>query len=174
MKPTKRWPLTATCAALAACLLVWDFTPHAAMKAKPQPAAQKLPVNTGYRSPAKRHKLKVSDGELARQIVARGASVVADYGSYQLFEADSATTAAFTPSDAVELSDEENLVMLNTGAIDTTKSEAQISRLPIGAFIGRRLHLVQFAGPVKPEWYDALARMGVRIVAYIPHNTFLI
>src|SRR5205085_5631915 len=174
MKLTTRWPLVAACAALAACLLVWDFAPHAAMKTKPQKTPIKLPGNTGYRSPAEQHKLKVSDGELARQLVARGATLVADYGSYLLLEADSATAAALTSSDAIELSDEQNLVMLNTGAIDTTKLEARASRAPAGAFTGRRLHLIQFAGPVKSEWYDALARTGVRIVAYIPHNTFLI
>jgi hypothetical protein len=33
---------------------------------------------------------------------------------------------------------------------------------------------VQFAGPVKPEWYRSLEKTGVTIVDYIPHNAYLV
>ena len=36
------------------------------------------------------------------------------------------------------------------------------------------MHLVQFAGPIKPEWYSALLKTGVEIVTYIPSNAYLI
>ncbi len=33
-------------------------------------------------------------------------------------------------------------------------------------------YLVQFTGPIKPEWKDALAAMGVEVMGYIPEFTF--
>lgn len=41
-------------------------------------------------------------------------------------------------------------------------------------FSGKRLHLIQFAGPVRPEWYAALEATGVDVVAYIPEDGYLI
>ena len=43
-----------------------------------------------------------------------------------------------------------------------------------GTFAGKRLHLVQFAGPIKPEWVDALEQNGARVVTYIPQNAYLV
>ena len=176
-KIASRWPLAAAFAALAACLLVWDFTPRAAMKTKPKQGPRAvivLPTNTGYRSPSGRHKLKITDKVFARQLVARGGRVLADYGDYQLLEADSALSDKLAASGACEVRDEENVVLFNAGALDTTDAAAQAARASVSAFAGRRLHVVQFAGPVKPEWYDALAQTGARIVAYVPHNAYLV
>src|SRR5208282_5654397 len=39
---------------------------------------------------------------------------------------------------------------------------------------GKRMHLVQFAGPVQPAWRKALLDAGVQIVSYIPQNAYLI
>lgn len=35
------------------------------------------------------------------------------------------------------------------------------------------LYLVQFGGPVRPEWTDAATRAGARLYGYLPENTFL-
>ena len=58
--------------------------------------------------------------------------------------------------------------------LDTRAAEIQALRRPAGAFAGKRLHLIQFAGPVKPEWRAALEKTGTRIVSYIPENAYLI
>jgi hypothetical protein len=34
--------------------------------------------------------------------------------------------------------------------------------------------LVQFAGPVKPEWFDELIATGVEIVNYVSNNAYLV
>ena len=44
----------------------------------------------------------------------------------------------------------------------------------VGSFDGKRLHLVQFAGPVQPAWRQALLDAGAQIVNYIPQNAYLI
>ncbi len=73
--------------------------------------------------------------------------------------------------------DEFNLIMLNTGAIDTTSPEAQTLRETSSVSAqgaGSRLHLVQFAGPIQDEWLEAMTGTGVEIVTYIPSNAYLV
>ncbi len=122
-------------------------------------------------------KVRVSDPGLARELITTGATLIADYGAFQLLEADPARVAPLIQAGRAEARDEEDLVLLNTRALDTRSDEAQArnaARAPVETFAGRRLHLVQFAGPVKPEWYAALAGTGAEIVTYIPHNTYLV
>ncbi len=122
-------------------------------------------------------KVRVSDPGLARELITTGATLIADYGAFQLLEADPARVAPLIQAGRAEARDEEDLVLLNTRALDTRSDEAQArnaARAPVETFAGRRLHLVQFAGPVKPEWYAALAGTGAEVVTYIPHNTYLV
>ena len=75
--------------------------------------------------------------------------------------------SAFAASEA------DHRILLNSGPIrlERTTSSAGMTAT---AFTGKRLHLVQFAEAVKPEWYAALAGTGSEIVAYIPNNAYLI
>jgi subtilisin family serine protease len=66
------------------------------------------------------------------------------------------------------------VIHLNTGTIDTRSSEAQSRRVALARSSGKRLHLVQAGGPIQPEWLDALKKQGVRIIDYIPDNTYLV
>ncbi len=113
---------------------------------------------------AERHKFQTSDAAVAKQIIANGGRLVADYGGYQLYETD---TPVSVPA---ENRDDYNRVLLHAGAIDTRAAPRQ----PHGAFAGKRMQLVQFAGPVQPSWREELEATGVRIVSYIPHNTYLV
>ena len=36
------------------------------------------------------------------------------------------------------------------------------------------MRLIQFAGPIRPEWYEALVATGAHIVTYIPNNAYLV
>jgi hypothetical protein len=75
--------------------------------------------------------------------------------------------SAFAASEA------DDRILLNSGPIQlerTNSSEAMTAT----AFTGKRLHLVQFAEAVKPEWFAALAETGSEIVTYIPNNAYLI
>jgi hypothetical protein len=122
-------------------------------------------------------KVRVTDPAVARELIAGGATLVADYGAFQLLEADPAGVAPLIQAGRAEARDEEDLVLLNTRPLDTRGDEARdltAARPPVESFAGRRLHLVQFAGPVKPEWYAALAATGAEVVTYIPHNTYLV
>ena len=122
---------------------------------------------------AGRHKVQVQDPAQAAQILAQGGRLVADYGSYQLFELPSA--GVVVPGQSGNQSrDEYNMILLNAARLDTSKPEVQAMRQSVGAFAGKHLHLVQFAGPVQPEWREALVKAGVQIVTYIPQNAYLV
>ncbi|HWH69068.1 MAG TPA: S8 family serine peptidase, partial [Candidatus Sulfotelmatobacter sp.] len=123
--------------------------------------------------PHLRHKVQVSDPLLASQIVAQGGRFFADYGSYQLYEA-AQVSPELAANPHAEVRDEYNVIELNAAPLDTTKAEVTVLRQTVTAFTGKRLHLVQFAGPVQPAWREALVAAGVQIVAYVPHNAYLV
>ena len=117
------------------------------------------------------HKVRVNDPKLARELLARGGRLVADYGGFELVETDEVPPAA---GSRAQLADHLNFILLNARPLDTRKPEIQALRQPAGAFAGKRLHLIQFAGPPLPDWVDALAKTGVRVISYIPHNAYLV
>ncbi|MBP7867716.1 MAG: S8 family serine peptidase, partial [Acidobacteria bacterium] len=120
-------------------------------------------------------KVTVSDPVLAHRVQTEfGCRLVADYGPFKVFAADPAIVDALTAAGA-RRSDEYDVIELNTGPIDTRSEEARkLSLYALEPFAGKRLHLVQFAGPVRPEWYEGLLATGVKVVAYIPHNAYLV
>ena len=89
--------------------------------------------------------------------------------SFTIFPKSAATFPA-----SVEVRDGYNSILLNAAHLDTSKTEVQALRKKVGAFAGKRMQLVQFAGPVQPAWRKALLDAGVQIVSYIPHNAYLV
>ena len=122
---------------------------------------------------ARPHKLKVHNPALAASLLAQGGRLIADYGSFQLVETDDPSSANGNKANA-EVADEFDFIQLNAGHLDTRAPEIAALRQAVGNFKGKRLHLVQFAGPLKPEWHDALEQSGARVVDYIPQNTLLV
>ena len=119
------------------------------------------------------HKLEVRDSALASRVLAGGGRLIANYGSFELYQVTSVSMelAAYRK---VSLRDEYNWIRLNVGPLDTTQPGAQAQRNTIEMFQGKRLHLVQFAGPILPAWRTSLLNCGVQIIAYIPHNCYLV
>ena len=119
------------------------------------------------------HKLRISDQALAQSLVARGGRLIADYGGFQLIEADDSILTNLDTRH-VEWSDDFDEIKLNAVSLNTRTAGVVALRKSAGNFSGKHLHLVQFAGPVKPEWLAALEKHGARIVSYIPENAYLI
>ena len=174
MKRATSWALCLS-AAVMLFLLLSDFTPRARMISSPQgeSGVPQEVSSAGYRSPGVRHKISVSDKKLVETLKAQGGRVIADYGSFVLMEANDAVANSLNSRDA-QIVDENNLVLLNSGAIDTTTPAAQAMRSASSSGSGKQMRLVQFAGPIRPEWYKALGNTGVRIVTYIPNNAYLV
>jgi uncharacterized repeat protein (TIGR01451 family) len=123
---------------------------------------------------ARPQKVRIANTQLAQQAATQGGQLIADYGGFQLFSVNSALASNLAGRPGVELLTEEDLITLNTGSLDTTTPAVKALRQPVDATAGGRLHLVQFAGPVKPEWMEALRATGIQVVTYIPNNAYLI
>ncbi len=103
-----------------------------------------------------------------------GAQLVADYGTFQLYRTGSDNTSAFGNIAGIELADEFNVVHLNVPINTTSRGARELAQERQRLGSGKRLHVVQFAGPVRPEWFAALQSTGVRIINYLPHNAYLV
>jgi subtilase family protein len=127
-------------------------------------------ATANYRSPGSVHKITVTDRQTVNALTLQGAQVIADYGSYVLLQAND----ALANTKGAQVVDENNVISLNAGAIDTTAADAQAKRTASNAKGGKGMRLIQFAGPIRPEWYQALVATGARVVTYIPSNSYLV
>src|SRR5581483_12353501 len=116
---------------------------------------------------ASSHKIEMRDPVAEARLMEEGAKLIADYGSYRLY----ATTNVPTPG---EPRDEYNRLFLRARTLNTAAPETQALRKSAGIFRGRKLHLVQFAGPPQAAWRQALLATGARIVEYVPQNGYVI
>jgi PKD repeat protein len=119
-------------------------------------------------------KFRISEPELAREAIANGADLIADYGSFQLFRANGELARKLAKEPNAEDLSAQNVITLHAGHLNTTSSEVQTLRKPVALGSGKRLHLIQFAGPLKPEWRADLEKTGVKVIDYIPNNAYLI
>lgn len=117
------------------------------------------------------HKVEVQDAAAAKAVIMQGGHLIADYGAFQLYDIPQIT--GNLPGSA-QIRDDYNSILLNAAHLDTSKAETQALRKTVGAFNGKQMHLVQFAGPVQPAWRQALSDLGAEIVTYIPQNTYLV
>ncbi len=75
----------------------------------------------------------------------------------------------------------QNLILFKRGALDTaahqdldTSKEDQQAMSAMGASGATATRVVQFAGPIKRRWIDALRATGAEIVGYVPNNAYII
>lgn len=103
-----------------------------------------------------------------------GARVVEDYGAFRIIAATPEQLSQLPFGAPVEVRSTDNLILLNSGPLDTSAPMARIKALTAAAGPGASLHLVQFIAPVKPEWLAALRASGVKVVSYVPTNAYLV
>jgi hypothetical protein len=138
-----------------------------------QDAISPVSATPPFPSPPGTHKVQVSDPAMFGQIEAGGGQLIADYGGFRLYETGQIPPQLLA-NTRLEIRDGYNYIALHTGPLDTRSSEAKALRKSRAVFTGRRLYLVQFAGPVQAQWRAGLIYTGVQMIAYIPHNTYLI
>jgi hypothetical protein len=119
-----------------------------------------------------------SANESISQMQQFGISHVIDYGSYWLVEATDAQLASVKTKygERVMKADYMNRIELNVCEIDASQGEPYIpDSLRESAPSGNRLRLVQFRGPVKPQWLQHLQSVGdIKIVRYVPNNAYVV
>jgi len=128
----------------------------------------------GDARPQKEHKVRVADPVVASELIEKGGHLVSDYGTFRIIQVEDKAAAELAGRKGVEEVSHQDVIALNAGPLDTTKAEIKALRQPVAASEGKKLHLVHFAGPVKPEWRDQLEKTGVSIIAYIPQNAYLV
>ena len=156
------------------CTLLFSFSrPVPILAAIPNPATGGAAIGSpGSLAPGR--KFRVSDPDLAREAIAKGAELIADYGAFQVFRANGELARKLASDRNAEDISDHDVITLHTGNLNTAATEIQALRKPVAVFPGKRLHLVQFAGPLKPEWRAELEKNGVSIVSYVPNNAYLI
>ncbi|MBP7829161.1 MAG: S8 family serine peptidase [Kiritimatiellae bacterium] len=122
--------------------------------------------------PAAAVKVRVTGADAVRQLTDAGGTVIAEYESFSILEADAAAVAAL--GDTAEVLESGGRILLNAGTVDTAQPATRSLRARASLGKGRALHLVQFVGPVKPGWHDALVGAGFQVVDYIPENAYLV
>ena len=192
-----------------------DFGNHGSSKMSRLYSAGSID-GVSYRSPGKLHKVFIAnnDSEALARAKAQAAVQIADYGSFRLLVMDEAAiqnaveqssrgpeerrddvSIASTPlhlgSSASPVRDDFNLLILRSGAIDTTdesttgtfvgmgRSAASYGlQLPVSSASesssSSQLRLIQFVGPVKRAWIEQLEASGLEPVAYVPNNGYLV
>ena len=120
-----------------------------------------------------------SANEPISQMRELGISHVINYGSYWLVEAtdDQVASVKAKYGKRAMNADYMNRIELNVCEIDATQGEpADIpDSLRESATSGNRLRLVQFKGPVKPQWLEQLQSVGdVKIVSHVPNNAYVV
>jgi hypothetical protein len=113
-----------------------------------------------------------------------------EYDSFKLVVVDekavrggrAALQAMATPSD------EQNMILFNGYVIDTSASQPLSKELPAGLEQSRMaearvrgdknpgngLYVIQFAGPVKDEWLEALKNTGADVISYVSNNAYVV
>lgn len=117
------------------------------------------------------HKISVRDRDLIASLQARGARLIADYGASALLQVSDAVAESVAGDAQIEVVDYDNQIRLNARVINTATEVPRSATVSRGS---KQMRLIQFAGPIRPEWYQALVATGVRVVTYIPFNSYLV
>ncbi len=108
----------------------------------------------------------------------QGIEKVDNYGSYWVAEVgdkDLAKLKATFGNRAVPAND-LNHIELRAASIDTTGKEPAVREgMEQVETPGRRLRIVQFKGPIQPEWLTKLQSVnGAKVINYVPNNAYLV
>jgi len=119
--------------------------------------------------------VQASDAETLAQLKRSGATQLADYGAFSLWRVPQTQQAAFVGRDSVTPATDFDTIYLRNGVLDTTKTPPPVAanarQTKVG---GPQFWIVQFVGPIKPDWLDGLRADGLAIVQYLPNNAYVV
>ncbi len=112
------------------------------------------------------------------QLKQEGVTDVRDYGSYWVVEATDDQVKALEKrhGERAVQANYLNRIELRSVTLDTTAAQPVVpSKLRQATQSGKHLRLIQFKGPVQPEWLDQVKAAGkIRIVSYIPNSAYVV
>lgn len=71
---------------------------------------------------------------------------------------------------------ESSLILFKRGVLDTSSATGAdlMAMARSAADTVRRTRIVQFSGPIKPQWIDLLKSTGCEVIGYVPNNAYII
>ncbi len=120
--------------------------------------------------------VQTRDSATLDRLKVTGGTQLADYGAFSLWRMPTVQRAALADRSSVTFADDFDTVYLRNGAIDTTTTITPpvSAKLRQAKISGAQFWIVQFVGPVKPEWLDGLKRDGLEVVQYLPNNSYVV
>jgi hypothetical protein len=149
-------------------------------------------IPQSYTNETSRHKLMIGADEtqVYSELLSKNAILdEINYGSFKVVVVDEQAVGgrAALQSLATAVRDDQYLIALNGYILDTSSPDTTFRQLPAdlrqtdmtealarGTQPRGGLYLVQFAGPIKDEWLDALKNSGAEVVSYMPSNAYVV
>jgi len=105
-----------------------------------------------------------------------GAQVIEHYGRYALYGVDAATLDQMKAASAeVNADPEADMLLFTAHPFDTQRSPLQApAPFSMQSAPGPKLQVVQFVGPIKQDWLDALSARGITPVHYVANNGYIV
>lgn len=105
-----------------------------------------------------------------------GTQLIEDYGSFALYRADAAALhAAQAASSRTQTDSEADTLLFTAHPFDTQRDTLSApAPFTLHAPAGAALQIVQFVGPVKQEWLDALVAHGIKPVQYVANSGYIV
>lgn len=107
---------------------------------------------------------------------ARDAQPIADYGRFALYGVDASTLDRMKAASAdVHADPEADMLLFSAQAFDTQRGSLQApAPFTMQSANAPKLQVLQFVGPVKQQWLDALAARGIKPVHYVANNGYIV
>ena len=105
-----------------------------------------------------------------------GAQLIEDYGSFALYRADAAALrVAQAASSQTQTDSEADSLLFSAHPFDTQRDTLSApAPFSMHAPAGAGLQIVQFVGPVKQAWLDALSAHGIVPVQYVANSGYIV
>ncbi len=104
-----------------------------------------------------------------------GAQLLEDYGSFALYRVDqNALRAAQAASSRTQTDSEADSLLFTAHPFDTQRDTLTAPAPFALASAGPGLQIVQFVGPVKQQWLDAMAAHGIVPVHYVANSGYIV
>jgi hypothetical protein len=105
-----------------------------------------------------------------------GATLLHDYGSFQLYRVDNTRLAELRALARGVVQVQKDIVEFEAAGFDTARQA--VADIPAAFRAGKpdgpAVRLVQFAGPIADAWLHEMTAGGVRVVQYVPNNAYLV
>jgi len=103
--------------------------------------------------------------------------LIQNYGSFSLYRVSEAALKGLSAKvrAQIRITDEMDTILLDAYPFNTQTDTLDVpAQLKIAGAQDKALHLIQFVGPIKAEWLQAVEETGAALVHYIANNAYLI